>query len=223
MQLFQSAQNPILFSDRDTAGVQLAQAVLQEMQTVTEPHRSIVYALPRGGLPVALPVARSLGCPLDVLVAKKITRPSEPELAIGAVTADGHIIRTPTRLSIHADEWQEVVERAQAKAQQQLAQFAQRPGLSAEGAIAILVDDGIATGMTIAVAAKALREQHPREIWICAPVVPESMMDVLKQWGDRVIVLATPARFLSVSRFYQSFPQLSTEEALAYLNKSTQA
>jgi predicted phosphoribosyltransferase len=223
VQRFQNAENPILFSDRDTAGAHLAQAVLKEIQMVPQPYPRIVYALPRGGLPIALPVARSLECPLEVLVAKKITRPSEPELAIGAVTADGHVLQTSSRLSIGSEEWQEAVKRAQAKAQQQLAHFAQHPQIGADGAIALLVDDGIATGMTIAVAAKALREQHPREIWICAPVVPASMINVLKHWCDRAIVLATPTRFLSVSRFYQSFPQLSTEEALAYLKKSTQA
>jgi putative phosphoribosyl transferase len=217
--MFRRTDNPILFTDRHAAGEQLAQAVVQEAQSVSPSYPMIVYALPRGGLPVALPIAQSLNCPLDVLVAKKIVRPNDPELAIGAVTADGHVLRTASRLSIYPEEWQEAVELAQAKAKQQLEQFAERPNLSAEGAIALLVDDGIATGMTIAVAAKALREQNPQEIWICAPVAPAALVDTLQQWCDRVIVLATPDRFLSVSRFYQSFPQVSTEEALSYLKK----
>ncbi|NDJ15867.1 phosphoribosyltransferase [Myxacorys almedinensis] len=239
-QVFRSAENPILFVDRDAAGEQLAQAVLREVQTLREPHQFVVYGLPRGGVPVALPVARSLGCPLEVLVAKKITRPTDPELAIGAVTADGQVLRTAMRLSIHPDEWQEAVELARIKAQQQLAQFSQQTHRGAEATlpeqgsdqamnaakrrqIALLVDDGIATGMTITVAAKALRQQNLDEIWICAPVAPEGMIKALKQWCDRTVILATPDPFFSVSRFYQSFPQLSTEEALAYLKKSTQA
>jgi predicted phosphoribosyltransferase len=217
--MFRRADNPILFTDRQAAGEQLAQAVVQEAQSIRSPYRMIVYALPRGGLPVALPIAQALNCPLDVLVAKKIVRPNDPELAIGAVTADGQVIRTASRLSIYPEEWQEAVELAQAKAKQQLEQFADRPNLRAEGVIALLVDDGIATGMTIAVAAKALREQNPQEIWICAPVAPAALVDTLHEWSDRVIVLATPDRFLSVSRFYQSFPQVSTEEALSYLKK----
>jgi predicted phosphoribosyltransferase len=87
--------NPF-FDDRADAGEKLAEAVLGELGklnlTAQEAVKPIVYALPRGGLPVAVPIARRLGCPLDVVVAKKITRPDNLELAIGAATADGHVL-----------------------------------------------------------------------------------------------------------------------------------
>ena len=106
------------------------------------------------------------------------------------------------------------------KAHSQLAQLAPaRPQVNPQGTIAIVVDDGIATGMTMAVAAQALRAQHPAAVWLCAPVAPLSLLPWLQQWGDRIIVLDTPESFLSVSRFYVEFPQVEIEEALAYLQQ----
>lgn len=215
-----------LFFDRTDAGEQLAQAIhaiVTETAASSEVSpKPIVYALPRGGLPVAAPVARTLGCPLDIVVAKKISHPKNPELAIGAVTADGNVLwseQTPFRIQ-HQPQEEVAREEALNKAHSQLAQLAQdRPQVNPQGAIAIVVDDGIATGMTMAVAAQALRAQHPAAVWLCAPVAPLALLLWLRQWGDRIIVLETPQPFLSVSRFYAEFPQVETESAIAYLQQ----
>jgi predicted phosphoribosyltransferase len=215
-----------LFRDRTDAGEQLAQAIHAIFsQTVNGSGvwaPPIVYALPRGGLPVAAPVARLLGCPLDIVVAKKISHPKNPELAIGAVTSSGQVLwatQMPFRRQ-HSHQREAALTEALNKAQSQLAQLTPAcPQVNLQGAIAILVDDGIATGMTMAVAAQALRAQHPAAVWICAPVAPLSLLPWLQQWGDHVIVLQTPQSFLSVSRFYIEFPQLETEEALVYLQQ----
>jgi len=205
-----------LFQDRHEAGEKLAQAIAAQA-----PSLPIVYALPRGGLPVAEPVARRLQCPLDIIVAKKITEPEQPELAIGAVTAAGHVLwLNPLPRETHTSLLRyPAMEQAQ-QAQAQLAQLAGRPHLAATGVTAIVIDDGIATGMTIAVAVQALREQQPAEIWIGAPVAPPSLLPSLHQWAEQVIILATPDPFLSVSRFYQQFPQVEIEEAAACLKQS---
>ncbi|MBD1823978.1 phosphoribosyltransferase [Cyanobacteria bacterium FACHB-DQ100] len=213
----QLSPDAILFDDRADAGRQLAQLVLKEAQSLDASY--IVYALPRGGVGIGAAIAEALHCPLDILVAKKITRPQDPELAIGAVTADGQVLRS---LNVRLSGWQEALERAQTKAKEQLEQFRDRPDVTASGKIAILVDDGIATGMTISVAAKALREQQPQEIWICAPVAPAELIKRLYEYGDRVLVLATPEPFFSVSRFYRSFPQVELESAIADLKKTLQ-
>ncbi|KAM3102780.1 phosphoribosyltransferase [Phormidesmis sp. 146-12] len=219
-QLFSGSNT--LFVDRAQAGEKLAQAVLSAAQGLDA--RFVVYALPRGGLPVAEPVARSLNCPLDVIVAKKMTRPENPELAIGAVTADGQVLLPKSRSSGEASqEWEQARQRAQKKAQQQLAQFVDRPDIDPEGAIALIVDDGIATGMTMAVAVKALRTRNPAQIWICAPVAPIELVSALQQGCDRLIVLATPDRFQSVSRFYQVFAQVEMQEALDCLKQFYQS
>ncbi|MCY7278498.1 MAG: phosphoribosyltransferase [Phormidesmis sp. CAN_BIN44] len=221
----QGSGNATIFVDRHDAGEKLAQAVLAEAQTLPDSTKFVVYALPRGGLPVAEPVARTLGCPLDVIVAKKITRPEDLELAIGAVTADGQVLWQKTVSSDQGRSREEALRVAQEKAQAQLAQFADRPDIDPDGAIALIVDDGIATGMTMAVAVKSLRTRNPLEVWVCAPVAPLGMVDLLRQWSDsserrgvdRAIILATPDPFWSVSRFYQVFTQVETEDALACL------
>ena len=211
------------FDDRADAGEKLAEAVLGELGklnlTPQDAVKPIVYALPRGGLPVAVPVARRLGCPLDVVVAKKITRPDNLELAIGAATADGHILWQKQKPhNLHLQKLAQSL--AQNNAQSLLADLSPgRPNVSAAGALAILVDDGIATGMTVAVAAQALRAQQPAALWICAPVAPADLMGFLAQMGDKLIILETPDPFYSVSRFYAEFPQVETAEALACLQQ----
>jgi putative phosphoribosyl transferase len=210
-----------LFRDRADAGEQLAEAVIRqlaEIETGLKPIQPIVYALPRGGLPIAAPLAQKLGCPLDIIVAKKITGPENPELALGAVTADGQVLWGRQRvLRYHLR--QTVQQEAQAKAKAQWGQMASAcPQVDPTGAIALVVDDGIATGMTMAVAVQELRQRQVAQIWICAPVAPPELVVEMQQWCDRLVVLATPDPFISVSRFYESFPQVEMAEAIAYLS-----
>lgn len=217
-----------LFSNRTRAGEQLAEAISADLTQLRKAGVSappLVYALPRGGIPIAVPVAHQLGCPLDIVVAKKITKPQNPELAIGAVTADGHILWSePKRFRRHKQSLELHAVEAQAKAQ--ALQYQLSPSclsVNPQGAIAILVDDGIATGMTMAAAACAIRAQNPELIWICVPVAPDGLTEWLHQWGDHVIVLQTPHPFLSVSRFYEEFPQVETEEVISYLQLHNQS
>ena len=236
---FHNASSALRFTDRHEAGEQLAQAVLQEVTQLEPTAKFVVYALPKGGLPIAQPVAQRLGCPLDVIVAKKITRPDNPELAIGAVTSDGYVVWDSQRqrsaaVSNHsntlknrqetigaltpANQDDVALQEAHAHAHAQLEELSPNsPRFSAQGAIALLVDDGIATGMTMAAAIEAVRAQQPAQLWICAPVAPAELMPFLHTYGDRVIILATPHPFYSVSRFYKAFPQVTMAEAAAYL------
>ena len=219
-----------IFQDREAAGEELAQAIRTQLdkQAVESGLKPIpiVYALPRGGLPVALPVARLLDCPLQIEVAKKISHPQNEELAIGAVTASGSIIWSDNRLFrfrfYSREKRQASVNTAMECAKSLEAQLSPAcPQVNVEGATIILVDDGIATGMTIAGAAKALRKLNPAQIWLCTPVAPLKLMPWLQKWGEKVIVLATPESFLSVSNFYVEFPQLKTQEALEYLQQQS--
>lgn len=221
-----------LFQDRTQAGEKLAALIQTELMhpSVDATSNKIVYALPRGGLPVASPIANSLSCPLTVLVSKKITHPNNPELAVGAVTASGEVLWMQEKSSsFRPERWQEqAMEVAIDKAKSLEAQFLPFcPEVNPSGAILILVDDGIATGMTIAVAVKALAKLAPAEIWLVAPLAPPVMIPWLQEWCDsilselkinhRVLVLATPEKFFSVSSFYFKFPQVATSEALEYL------
>lgn len=214
-----------LFSDRADAGEQLAQLLLTQVTQLQEsgsPVRPLVYALPRGGIPLAVPVAQKLGCPLDIVVAKKITTPKNPELAIGAVTSEGHVLWAKQKLfsKKNSELLKTSLEAAQEKAQAQLNQLSMgRPQVNPQGALVLLIDDGIATGMTIAAATQAVKVQDPAQIWICAPVAPPGLIKWLADCCDRVVILATPEPFLSVSRFYTNFPQVDTQEALFYLQQ----
>ncbi|MEQ9551353.1 MAG: phosphoribosyltransferase family protein [Coleofasciculus sp. G3-WIS-01] len=215
-----------LFSDRAHAGEELSQVLLTqitELETTTDDTVSpVVYALPRGGIPVAVPVARRLNCPLDIVVAKKITTPQNPELAIGAVTSEGQVLWAQHRLwrRLQSSLRNTALRHAQDKAQAQLAEFAKGcPQANPQGMLALLVDDGIATGMTMVAATQALKEHHPHQIWICTPVAPAGLIKWLSRFCDRLVILETPDDFLSVSRFYGEFPQVNTDEALTYLQE----
>lgn len=215
------------FVNRTEAGEQLAkeiQLILSE-QALTSgiTPRPIVYALPRGGLPVAAPIARSLGCPLTVIVSKKISHPENPELAVGAVTASGDVLWVPNAESyfeLNSSLRLTALNKAFSKAKSLEAQFLPAcPKVNPEGATLILVDDGIATGMTIAVAAHSLRKFSPAQIWLCSPVAHSSLLPWLQLSGERLIILKTPKSFFSVSNFYINFPQIETNEALMYLKQ----
>ncbi|MBD2413224.1 phosphoribosyltransferase [Nostoc calcicola FACHB-389] len=216
-----------LFADRIHAGEELAQVIheLLTQQTIDSGVKPvpIVYALPRGGVPVAAPIARLLGCPLTIVVAKKISHPENPELAIGAVTSSGNVLWTEQKLfrPKHDARWRELALNkaiGQAKSlEEQL--ISGCPQVNVENATAILVDDGIATGMTMAVAATAIKALSPAAIWLCTPVAPQKLLPWLNQWGDRIVVLKTPEPFWSVSNFYAQFPQVDTLQALGYLQQ----
>jgi predicted phosphoribosyltransferase len=211
-----------LFCDRTDAGNELAELVFDAFSKLDSASIAppIVYALPRGGLPVAVPVARRLCCPLNVILAKKISRKENPELAIGACTAAGDVVWSSNRAvsKLNSQIRDSALQQAQQKAQAQLAEFIPvLPTVNPEGALVILVDDGIATGMTCAVAAKALRSQKPAFLWVAAPVAPAEIHDSLCEWADAILLLAKPESFFSVSRFYEQFPQVEMIEALACL------
>ncbi len=215
-----------IFRDRADAGTKLAEVIFSnfchEKLTTDSEFNPIVYALPRGGLPVAVPVARRLGCPLSVVVAKKITLPSNPELALGAITADGCIVwskQKPRSLRVQSA----LIQKAQQKALYQLEKLSVgKPEISSLDKLAILVDDGIATGMTMIAAVKSIQLQKPNAVWICVPVAPPELLPDLRECCDRLIVLKTPRPFLSVSRFYTEFTQVETEVALACLQQQTE-
>jgi putative phosphoribosyl transferase len=217
-----------LFSDRTDAGEKLAKqidSVIKESAASTK--RPIVYALPRGGLPVAAPVARLLGCPLTIMVAKKISHPQNPELAIGAVTASGNVLWSEQKLNRRQNYWRSrelalnvAIDKAKILEEQLIPGC---PQVNTEGATVILIDDGIATGMTIAVAAMAAKALGCAEVWLCSPVAPLKLLPWLSQWCDRLIILETPQPFLSVSNFYVNFPQVESSEALVYLQQQNQS
>jgi putative phosphoribosyl transferase len=214
----------ILFYDRLDAARQLARIISREIgdrEDIGVNLTPIVYGLPCGGLPLAATVALALNCPLDILVAKKITTENNRELAIGAVTAKGTTIWAESRFfaRLSLQTLNEALAYALNKAKDLAVEFEpfRSQNLNNLERIAIVVDDGIATGLTIKVAVEELKQENTKEIWICAPVAPADIVSHLQQWADKVILLEAPKSFCSVSRFYQNFPQISLQEAIDFL------
>jgi putative phosphoribosyl transferase len=206
----------ILFRNREEAGRSLA----QELRRL-ELRDPVVVALPRGGVPIGYEVARALGAPLDVVVVRKIGAPGNPEYGIGAVSEDGSYDVDPTALSeLNEDpeEIEAVIRRESAEVRRRTELFRQgRPPADLRGRSVLLVDDGLATGVTAASAASFLRKRGPREIVLAVPVcAPRTARSILRL-VDRVVCLEQPERFLAVGIWYEDFSQLSDEDVQGLL------
>lgn len=208
----------MMFQNRSEAGQKLGQA----LKGFSFP-RPVVLALPRGGVPVALEVARVLSAPLDLVLVRKIGHPLHSELAMGAIVDGDHpeLVLNET-FDDAAIDYSSYLETAKAAA---LAEIERRRALYLEGrqpvdvanATAIVVDDGVATGATVRVALKALRHRHPRRIVLAVPVAPANTLETLRREVDDVVCLATPEPFRAVGQFYADFRQVDDQEVMRLL------
>lgn len=185
---------------------------------------AVVLALPRGGVPVGYEVARTLEAPLDVFVARKLGAPGQPELAIGAVAAGGGRILNEqvVRARGVSEDWIEAVtEKELAEVGRRMRRFrGERPEPEVGGRTVILVDDGIATGMTVWAAIQAIREKGPRRIVLAVPVCAEVTAEALASEVDELISLQTPADLWAIGFWYENFHQLDDDEVVELLERS---
>lgn len=207
-----------MFSNRTEAGRKLA----GKLKGLVLP-RPVVLALPRGGVPVALEVSRTLCAPLDLLLVRKIGHPLHPELAMGAIVDGDHPeLVLNDSFDAAAIDYSAYLETAKAAA---LAEIERRRVLYLGGrqpvdvahATAIVVDDGIATGATARAALKALRHRHPRRIVLAVPIAPADTLMALRSEVDDVVCLATPEPFHAVGQFYVDFRQVDDREVVRLL------
>lgn len=212
-----------LFDDREAAGKALADELAKRGLV-----RPVVYALPRGGVPVAVEIAGRLDAPLDLLMVRKIGAPGQPELAAGAVVDGGQpepagpdlvlIDEIVRATGMTEDDIAKAARAGLAENERRRARYlAGRPPVPAQGRTAILVDDGIATGATMAAAIKAIRRRAPLRIVVAAPVAPRDAVMMLRDLVDDVVCLAVPERFDGVGEFYRDFHQLGDSEVVALL------
>lgn len=213
----------LYFKNRRDAGLQLSQLLMHYQDK-----NVIVYALPRGGVVVADEIANALHAPIDLIFAHKIGHPLQPEYAIAAVSESGHLVGTPYELAAIGKAWldrekQHQMDEIEKKRKLYLKQ---KKELSLNDKIAIIVDDGVATGLTIQAGIKELREYHPKKIVAAVPVCPKSTADLLKTMVDDFVALLIPGegQFLgSVGAYYHAFSQVEDEEVIAILNNSPYA
>ena len=204
-----------MFRDRRHAGELLAGL----LGSYRGQARTVVLALPRGGVPVGAVVACTLGVPFDVFPVRKIGAPHQPELAIGAVAAGGMLV-----LNEHAAASMrispETLDAAVAREREELLRRerlyrGERPPLELEGWTAILIDDGLATGYTMLAAVRAVRTHAPARAVVAVPVAPPSTIERLSGEADEIVCVHSTENMFAVGEFYEDFRQVSDEEVRA--------
>lgn len=203
------------FRDRTDAGKKLAQALKQYQN-----QDGVVYALPRGGVVLGVEVARELGMPLDLLIPRKIGHPQQPEYAIGAVVENGEMVCNQKEVARLDPQWlrQEVeAERQEARRRRELYLGGRAP-VSAKDKTAIIVDDGIATGLTMEVAIRDARRREPGRLIVAVPVAPPETAERLAREVDEFVLLDHSLYYLgAVGAYYDYFAQVTDDEVITLL------
>jgi putative phosphoribosyl transferase len=209
---------PQLFRDRTDAGRFLA-----ERLGMYRGKDVLVLGIPRGGVPVAVEVARRLGADLDVLVARKLGAPGQPELAIGAVTANGGEFVNEEMigyLGVSETYLQRVKQEQMAEARRREALFrGTRPVERIQDRVVILVDDGLATGATMRAAVRSVQKHRPALLLVAVPVGSREACDALRGEADEVVCPSVPERFGAVGSFYENFEPTEDSEVESILRE----
>jgi len=204
------------FRNRRDAGRKLAEKLL-----AYRGESPVVFGLPRGGVPVAYEVAEALAAPLGVIIARKLGAPDQPELGIGAVAQGGKRVLN-TRLSAHIGIPEEYIERITRREMAEISasetRFAAGGGtVDARGKTAILVDDGLATGVTARAAILAAKAMGPGKTILAAPVCAPQTSRLLRREVDKLVCLESPEELGAIGFWYRNFEQVSDEEVIALL------
>lgn len=206
------------FVDRQDAGRRLGQRLAEE--DLDEP---VVLALPRGGVPVGYEVARALGASLDVLVARKVGAPGRPELGLGAIAEGGAEVLDSQRvaaLGLRREDLDPTVTAERAELERRVQQYrGDRPLPELSGRAAVLVDDGLATGVTATAGIRALRALRPARIVLAVPVGAPDTVRRLENEAE-VVCLSQPAAFRAVGKWYRRFDQTSDDQVCDLLQRA---
>jgi putative phosphoribosyl transferase len=211
------------FTDRRQAGQRLAAELLRY-----KTENPLVLAIPRGGVPVGIEVAKALGAPLDLVLVRKIGVPFQPELAAGAVVDGEHTETVWNRDILEALELTEDFFKAELARQldeierRRKTYLGGRPRPRIAGCTAIVVDDGIATGATVRAALIAVRRNSPKRLILAVPVAPPDTVESLRKDVDELICLEAPEAFRAIGEFYLDFAQLEDADVVDLLGRVPQ-
>lgn len=202
------------FKDRADAGRQLATMLLPRASSDV-----VVYALPRGGVVTAVEIARELNAPFDLIIPRKIGHPSNPEYAIAAVAEDGHMIASPDASEFLNTSWfRTEVERQRTEARRRREIYLPESyRIDPSGKTAIIVDDGVATGLTMRCAINELKHRTPQQIIVAVPVASPDSLALISPLVDSVVCLTTPRSVDAIGSFYDSFPQVEDAEVITLI------
>lgn len=205
------------YTDRYQAGKILAKSLKQ----YENDKNAIVFALPRGGVPVAYEISQALQIPLDIFIVRKLGVPGHEELAMGAIAMDGSVFFNENivrDLEISQSAIDRVIQLEKEELHRRnLLYRKKKPFPDLSGKTVILVDDGIATGATVHVAISALRKHKPRSIVLAVPVAASSTCDELEKVVDQLVCPLKSTHFYAVGAWYENFSQTSDEEVFQLL------
>jgi putative phosphoribosyl transferase len=201
----------MIFKDRTDAGRQLAGALARYRG-----HDAVVYALPRGGVVIGAGIAQALDIPLDLIIVRKVGHPFCPEYAIAAVAEDGHMMTNRVEVESIDQQWfDERVRSGQQEARRRRQLYTRgRSPISAAGKIAIIVDDGLATGLTMFAAIQEIGHFQPLKVVVAVPVAPPEAIEKLKAVVDDVVALHVTPDFRAIGSFYLQFGQVTDDEVI---------
>ncbi|HEX2031960.1 MAG TPA: phosphoribosyltransferase family protein [Actinomycetota bacterium] len=204
-----------MFTDRHDAGTQLADALAH-----LSGEDAVVLAIPRGGVEVGAEVARRFGWPLDVVIPRKVRAPQNPELGLGAIAPGVRVLDEGMVETLGVSEAyleREIREQEGEILRRQEAYRHGRPAEDLAGKVAVVVDDGVATGGTAAAALRWARAQAATRVVLAVPVAPREAVRRLSKEADDLVALATPEPFFAVGQWYRDFPQTPDDEVVRLL------
>jgi len=208
----------VIFGNREEAGERLATALAD-----LAGREAVVLAIPRGGVVVGHAVATKLGLPLDVVIPRKVGAPGNPELGLGAIAPGVRVLdeRLITELRVTYDYLEgEIAVQEREIARREEVYRAGRPPVEVSGKIAVVVDDGVATGGTAVAACRWARRAGAASVVLAVPVAPAQARAMLQREADRFVVLSTPDPFFAVGQWYRDFEQVSDEEVVSLLRRT---
>jgi putative phosphoribosyl transferase len=211
--------NTFKFQDRTEAGYILA----NRLRSYIELRDVVVFALPRGGVPVGAEIARALNVPLFTFIVRKLGVPGHEELAMGAITSGGSpLINTAVTRKLHLSKAlvDTVVRReTQALARSERLYGRERQMPDVRDKIVILTDDGAATGSSLSLAVQTIRQQGAAQVIVALPVASSHAISQLNKAADQVVCLMVPQRFMTVSHWYEEFAQMTDREVCQILDR----
>lgn len=208
------------FMNRIDAGHKLA----RRLMAYAGRHDVVVLALPRGGVPVAYPVAETLQAPLDLFIVRKLGVPGHEELAMGAIASGGVRILLTGIVNQYRITRQQIEQVTQAERleleRRDTAYRGALPRAPLKDKIVILVDDGLATGASMHAAVAAVREHHPARVIVAVPVAPVEACAAFRDVADEIVCLLTPEPFRAVGLWYEDFEQTTDDEVREWLERA---